>query len=149
MSGPGWQTQGINLPSWTQAAQPGSRLPPAPVAPILDGERIVNAPTLGQYWRSDSRVIPGRRPARWAGRIAFWLGLLALGAYLFDFFFVGSPGFGVGIAQPIGTVAFLFGLIAVIAGVGRGLGILGLILAVTSNIWFWTWLDATLSGRAA
>jgi len=143
---PGWQSQPLNLPSHGQFA--GRATTPSgyrvPTPPTVHTERIVNAPTLGQYWRSDSRVMPGRKRAKWAGRAAFWLGLLALGAYLFDFFFVGQPSFGVAVAQPLGVVAFFFGLIAVIAGVGRGLGIFGLIFAVASNIAFWTWLDRTL-----
>lgn len=116
---------------------PGYRIPTPPPQP----SRPVQAPTLGQFWRSDSRVVPGRKPAKWAGRVAFWLGLVALGSYLFDFFFIGQPSLGVAIAQPLSTVAFFAALIAIIAGVGRGLGIFGLIFAVTSNLIFWTWLD--------
>ena len=145
---PGWHIQTNNLSSYAQAAggTPTSTAFRTRTPPAVPSERIVAAPTLGQYWRSDSRVVPGRKPARWAGRAAFWLGLLALGAYLFDFFFVGVPAFGVGIAQPIGVVAFFFALIAIIAGVGRGLGVLGLLLSVASNIGFWSWMQATFGG---
>ena len=116
---------------------PGYRVPTPPPQP----QRPVQAPTLGQFWRSDSRVVPGRKPAKWAGRVAFWLGLVALGLYLFDVFVIGQPSLGVSIAQPLSTVAFFAALIAIIAGIGRGLGFFGLIFAVASNLIFWSWLD--------
>jgi len=146
-SPPGWHAGNTSLSSYAQVAgrgtAPASYRPPArPPAP----ERVVSAPTLGQYWRSDSRVIPGRPRPKWAGRAAFWLGLFALGAYLYDFFFVGTPSLGVGIAQPVGVVAFFFALIAIIAGVGRGLGVFGLIFAVLSNLWFWGWISLLVFG---
>ena len=45
---------------------------------IAQPMRQVTAPTLLEFWRSDSRVVPGRRPPKWAGRTAFWVGMLAL-----------------------------------------------------------------------
>jgi hypothetical protein len=95
------------------------------------------APTLGQYWRSDNRTAPGRKPAKWAGRAAFWLGLLAAGLF-FGSAFIGLP--------PVlaSVVAIFFALIAIIAGVGRGLGIVGLIFALAGSSIFWAWLDRTV-----
>jgi hypothetical protein len=120
---------------------PGGYLPDLPIQPI----RQTSAPTLGQFWRSDSRVIPGRKPAKWAGRAAFWLGLLALGFFLWDVAVLGQLTIFSAIANPISLVALLFALIALIAGVGRGLGIIGLILALASSTIFWSWWDRTFN----
>lgn len=98
------------------------------------------APTLGQYFRSDTRDIPGRKPPKWAGRAAFWLGMLALGMFLWDLFVYGYGTIVTQIAAPIAFVAILFSLIAIIARVGRGLGIFGLIFALAASPVFWSWL---------
>jgi hypothetical protein len=118
---------------------PGGYVPQLPIAPI----RQTSAPTLGQFWRSDTRIVPGRKPAKWAGRTAFWLGLLALGLFIWDVAILGTLGLFAAIASPLGVVAFLFALIAIIAGVGRGLGIFGLIFAVASSTIFWSWAERT------
>ncbi|MEO8527905.1 MAG: hypothetical protein ABI435_02395 [Pseudolysinimonas sp.] len=103
-----------------------------------------HAPTLAQFWRSDIRVTPGRKPAKWAGVAALWLGLIALTVFLSGMFFDAS-GFLVAVATPIGFVAVLFGLLAVIAGIGRGAGIFGLIFAVLGSPIFWAWVSRSVS----
>lgn len=102
------------------------------------------APTLGQYWRSDNRTAPGRKPAKWAGRAAFWLGLLAAVLYFTGSYLGGAPTVFAALAAPLGVVAIFFALIAIIAGVGRGLGIVGLIFALAGSSLFWAWLDRTV-----
>lgn len=106
-------------------------------------QRQDRAPTLGQYWRSDTRVAPGRKPAKWAGRAAFWLGLLAVVLYFAGVLITGAPTVLAAFAAPVSVVAVIFALIAIIAGVGRGLGILGLIFALAGSSIFWAWLDRT------
>lgn len=101
-------------------------------------QREVDAPTLLQFWRSDSRVVPGRPRPRWAGRAAFWIGLLAAGLYGASV--VLAIAFLAALAAPFAVVALAFALIAIIAGVGRGLGILGLLLALAGSTLFWSWL---------
>src|ERR1700712_5465425 len=49
-----------------------------PVQPAGHTEVIEQAPTLGQFWRSDIRHTTGGRTPRWAGTVAFWVGLAAL-----------------------------------------------------------------------
>lgn len=121
-----------------RAAQPPSQVGygvnQTPVQPL----REVTAPTLLQFWRSDSRVIPGRTPPKWAGRVAFWVGLVA--AVLF---FVGGfvgAALLVALASPLAVVAVFFALIALIAGIGRGLGLFGLVFALAGSSLFWGWL---------
>jgi hypothetical protein len=106
-------------------------------------QRQDKAPTLGQYWRSDTRIVPGRKPAKWAGRAAFWLGILAAGLF-FGAGFVGLPPVLASVAAPLGVVAIFFALIAIIAGIGRGLGTVGLIFALAGSSIFWAWLDRTV-----
>lgn len=109
-----------------------------PVAPLGHTEVIANAPTLGQFWRSDIRRTTGGRRPRWAGLTAFWVGLAAI------VFLVIGTVIGVStlaaIALPLSTVALFFAIIAIIAGVGRALGFFGLILALIGNVvvvdWF-------------
>lgn len=137
-----------------------SQLPPPPrgfqpAAPAQYGYRPVQqhvapltqttAPTLGQYWRSDTRVVPGRKPAKWAGRAAFWLGMLAAALFFGGFLVTGGLGLLAAFALPVSVVALFLALIAVIAGIGRGLGFFGAIFALAGNIWFWSWLDATFA----
>ena len=102
------------------------------------------AMTLGQYWRSDSRRVPGRKPPKWAGRAAFWLGLLAAALYFGGGFLGGAQGVVEQFAAPVGLLAMLFAAIAIIAGIGRGLGIVGLLFALAGSSIFWVWLDRTL-----
>lgn len=101
------------------------------------------APTLGQYWRSDVRIVPGRRRPKWAGRAAFWLGMLAAVLFFADNVVPGIPAEIAAFAAPVSLVAVIFALIAIVAGVGRGLGIVGLIFALAGNVYFWAWLDRT------
>ncbi len=105
-------------------------------------QRQDKAPTLGQYWRSDTRTTPGRKPAKWAGRAAFWLGILAA-ALLFGGTYVIGSAFLAAVAAPVSVAALGFALIAIIAGVGRGLGIFGLAFALAGSTFFWSWLERT------
>ena len=109
---------------------------------IAQPMRPVTAPTLLEFWRSDSRVVPGRRPPRWAGRAAFWIGMLAAVLFFAGGFF--GAAVLVALASPFAVVAILFALIALIAGVGRGLGFFGLIFALAGSSLFWAWLAAVL-----
>jgi hypothetical protein len=109
-----------------------------PVAPLGHVEVIANAPTLGQFWRSDIRRTTGGRRPRWAGLTAFWIGLAAAG-----FLLIGTvTGIEVvrAIALPLSTVAGFFAIIALIAGVGRALGVLGLLLALVGNVVVVDWV---------
>lgn len=121
------------------SAGQGAYRPQAPIQP----QRQAIAPTLGQYWRSDSRVVPGRKPPTWAGRAALWLGLLSAVLFFTDMLAAGGLGVLGDVATPLSVVAFFFALIALIAGIGRGAGFFGAVFAVAGNIWFWQWLDAT------
>lgn len=115
--------------------------PQATHAPGVPTEHHVTAPTLLQFWRSDSRVVPGRARPKWAGRAAFWIGLLAAVLY-----FAGRYSrslFLVDLAAPFAVVALAFALIAVIAGIGRGLGFFGLVFAVLGSHLSWVWLEST------
>lgn len=109
----------------------------------VQAQRQALAPTLGQYIRSDNRVLPGRRKAKWPGRVAFWVGMLSAALFLGEAFVTGELGVLATIATPLSLVAILFALIAIIAGVGRGLGIFGLVFALAGNALFWAWLDRT------
>ena len=104
----------------------------------------VSAPTLGQYFRSDNRTLPGRRKPKWAGRIAFWLGLLVAVLFFGELLVTGELGVIAAVATPLSVVAVIFALIAIIAGIGRGLGIFGLVLAVAGSTMFWSWLERTV-----
>jgi hypothetical protein len=101
------------------------------------------APTLGQYWRSDNRTTPGRKPAKWAGRAAFWLGMLATILFFAGTLPTGAPNVLADFAAPLSVVAIFFALIAIIASIGRGLGFVGLIFALAGSAIFWSWLDRT------
>jgi len=113
--------------------------PVAPIAPQTNFEPpMKQAPTLSQYWRSDNRTLPGRRRPRWAGVLAFWLGLAAAALLL-----IGTAIGVLGAAQialAIGAVAGFFGLVALIAGIGRFAGFFGLLLALIGNVFVLGWL---------
>ena len=129
----------MSIPTPPRPKTPAYR-PPAPhVTPT------VVAPTLLQFWRSDARVMPGRRAPRWAGLIAFWLGLAAvllLGAE--RMLQVGDGLFGQ-LALPISMVAGFFAIVARVAGIGRGLGFFGAVFALLGNLYVWAWLSAALA----
>jgi hypothetical protein len=101
---------------------------------------ITKAPTFGQYMRSDTRVAnPGDKKPRWAGVISFWLGVgAAILLYLV------AAAFGVLVFIPIAAafsvVALFFGLVAFVAGLGRGFGFFGILLALAGNFYFLQWL---------
>jgi hypothetical protein len=114
--------------------------PVAPIAPQTNFEPpMKQAPTLGQFWRSDVRTLPGHKRPRWAGRLSFWLGLVA--AVLL----IGGSLFALGawtaeVALALGVVAGFFGLVALIAGIGRAAGFFGIILALIGNMYVLSWL---------
>jgi hypothetical protein len=97
------------------------------------------APTLLQFWRSDSRIVPGRPRPRWAGRIAFWLGLASVGLLAAEMFLDVGDGVLGAVAVPLSVVAGFFAIVAIVAGIGRGLGVLGAILAILGNAYVWGW----------
>lgn len=108
----------------------------------VPAQRQDKAPTLGQYWRSDTRIAPGRKPAKWAGRAAFWLGMLSAILFFAGALITGDPVIAA-FAAPLSVVAIFFALIAIIAGIGRGLGFVGLIFALAGSTIFWSWLART------
>lgn len=133
--------QGQNQrPTDPRAYQPRTITPRVPV------ETEHTAPTLGQYFRSDFRGMPGAKRRRWAGTIAFWFGLLTVpmlwflgvAAELHVFAFV---------AAGIGVVAIFFGLIAMIAGIGRVLGFFGIVFALAGNVYVIDWLGTVLNSQ--
>jgi hypothetical protein len=101
-------------------------------------EVILNAPTLGQFWRSDIRRTTGGRRPRWAGLTAFWIGLAAIAFLVLG----AATGIAVlsAIALPLSAVAGFFAIIALIAGVARVLGFFGLLFALAGNIFVVDWL---------
>jgi hypothetical protein len=109
-----------------------------PVQPVGRTEVIEQAPTLGQFWRSDIRRTTGGRRPRWAGVTAFWVGLAAV-VLLFTGILSGSA-LVEAIALPLTAVAGFFALIALIAGVGRVLGCFGLLFALAGNIAVISWI---------
>ena len=113
--------------------------PVAPIVPQVNFEPpMKNAPTLRQFWRSDARVMPGRKSPRWAGALSFWLGLVAAILLIFGRL-IGVPN-AAEIALGIGAVAGFFGLVALIAGIGRAGGFFGIILALIGNVFVLRWL---------
>lgn len=113
--------------------------PVAPIAPQTNFEPpMTSAPTLSQFWRSDFRTMPGRKRARWAGVISFWLGLIAAALLIFGTAF--EVPYAAQIALAIGATAGFFGLVAVIAGIGRVAGFFGIILALVGNVFVLSWL---------
>ncbi|MEO7733161.1 MAG: hypothetical protein ABIY55_19515 [Kofleriaceae bacterium] len=108
------------------------------VAPIPAEKPMTHAPTLGQYWRSDNRSRPGQRKPRWAGRIAFWLGLAAavtlIGGQLLNIHIAAW------VALAFSVVAVFFGLVGFIAGIGRVSSVIGIIFALIGNVFVLSWL---------
>jgi hypothetical protein len=92
----------------------------------------VTAPTLIDFWRSDVRRAPGEKAPRWAGWSALVLGALAMLAL----FVGGASGNEVVVAASLALswAGAFFALIALIADVGRWLGLIGLVFAVIGNI---------------
>jgi len=109
-----------------------------PVQPLGRTEVVTIAPTLSQFWRSDIRRTSVGPRSRWAGITAFWLGLAAIA-----FLLIGTAT-GIeplrAIALPLSAVAGFFAIIALIAGVGRVLGFLGLLFALAGNVFVIEWL---------
>jgi hypothetical protein len=102
----------------------------------------VQAPTLLRFWLSDARVLPGRRAPRWAGRIAFWLGLLSVILLGFEELLGIGGGLLGQVAEPFSVVAGLFAIVSLVAGIGRGSGFFGAVFALLGNVSVWAWLAA-------
>jgi hypothetical protein len=125
-----------------QPPKPNAQYQYRPVAPIQPQAHFeppqTSAPTLRQYWRSDARVMPGRKSPKWAGRLSFWLGLAAAALL------IGGSAFEIPdaaqIALAIGAVGGFFGLVAMIAGIGRVAGFFGIVLALIGNVYVLSWL---------
>ena len=83
---------------------------------------ITQAPTLRQFWRSDARVMPGRKAPKWAGLISFWLGLAAA------ILLIG------------GTAIEFAGAAAIALALGAAAGFFGIILALVGNVYVLSWL---------
>jgi hypothetical protein len=129
----------MSIPTPPRPSAGGSR-PPAPhVTPRFE------APTLLQFWRSDARVMPGRRAPRWAGLIAFWLGLLSVALLGVELLFGVGDGVLGAVALPIGVVAGFFAIVALVAGIGRSLGFFGAVFALLGNVYVWAWLSEMLA----
>lgn len=117
--------------------------------PIMPNVRVdpilTNAPTLGQYVRSDTRGLPGGKKQKWAGRLAFWLGLVSI-----PMLFILGAAFEIHaffwVAAAFSVVAIFFGLVAFVAGIGRGLGFFGIVFALIGNIYVISWLDTVFNG---
>jgi hypothetical protein len=125
-----------------QPPKPNAQYQYRPVAPIQPQAHFeppqTSAPTLRQYWRSDARVMPGRTSPKWAGRLSFWLGLAAA-ALLIAGTPIGIPD-AAQIALALGVVGGFFGLVAMIAGIGRFAGFVGILLALIGNWYVLNWL---------
>ena len=98
----------------------------------------VMAPTLGDFWRSDVRHTSGRKASRWVGWVAFLLGLVAMATLYTGA--VTSNQLLVDISLGFSFTAAFFALIALIAGIGRGAGLFGLLFAVAGNAYVIGWL---------
>jgi hypothetical protein len=101
---------------------------------------LKQAPTLRQFWRSDARVMPGRKSPKWAGVISFWLGLAAAVLLLVGGHMLQLGTWTAEVALALGAVAGFFGLVALIAGIGRAGGFFGIILALIGNDYVLGWL---------
>ncbi|CAN5236711.1 hypothetical protein BH11ACT3_BH11ACT3_05530 [soil metagenome] len=112
------------------------------VVPAAAERPFTNAPTLLEFWRSDARGIPGRKKPRWAGLVAFWVGLLAAALLIFGAA-LGLP-YTAQIALALGAVAGFFGLIGFIAGIGRVLSVFGIIFALVGNVYVLSWLGENI-----
>ena len=118
------QTTGV-APQRTGISPQQGGIPPIP-------PEYASAPTLGQFWRSDVRRTRTGR-TRWPGLLAFLGGLAAL-ILLIAGLAAASLAL-VSIALAFGVVAGFFAFVAIIAGLGRALGVLGLLLALAGNIY--------------
>src|SRR5262245_56917846 len=115
----------------------GQQTPPGDPRPSYEQPRVM-APTLAQFWRSDVRRPPGQRAPRWAGWISLGVGVLALLALLAGGV-LGVPQL-VAASLPLSWTAGFFGLVALIAGIGRLAGLVGLLLALGGNVVLLDWL---------
>jgi hypothetical protein len=142
---PGQQQPGQNVGVVRQDVDPRA-YQPRQVTPLVRVEPpMTNAPTLGQYFRSDTRGIPGSRRVRWPGRIAFWLGLASLPMLwligtIFEIHAFAYAG------AAFSVVAIFFGLVAFVTGAGRGLAFWGILFALAGNIFVISFL-LTLFGN--
>jgi hypothetical protein len=114
--------------------------PPPPTGaqrPRYEPPRVI-APTLFDFWRSDVRRPPGEKAPRWAGWAALALGALAMLAL----FIGGATGNEVVVAASLALswAGAFFALIALIADIGRWLGLIGLVFAIIGNVVLIGWL---------
>jgi hypothetical protein len=120
------QTRGIAPQTYGIAPQAGG-IPPL-------SSTYTHAPTLGQFWRSDVRHTSlTRRPVRWPGLLAFFGGLAALVLLIAGL--AATSVALVSVALAFSAVAGFFAIVALIAGLGRGLGFVGLLLALAGNVY--------------
>jgi len=136
-----------HLPGRTPGVPDARAYQPRTIAPQVRTEQPQHsALTLGQYYRSDLRGTPeGRRP-RWAGRLAFWLGLVSVPLLWVVGTIFELHAFSYA-AAALSVVAIFFGLVALIMGIGRLSGFFGIVLALLGNIYVISLLDTLLNGR--
>ncbi|MEO8095341.1 MAG: hypothetical protein ABI632_10450 [Pseudolysinimonas sp.] len=132
------QPQGQNAGGVPRQNEPPRNDPRAyQYRPIMPNLRIdppiTNAPTIGQYVRSDTRGIPGGRRVRWPGTVSFWLGLLSVPLLwvLSGIFLITALA---PVAAAFSVVAIFFGVVAWVTGAGRGMAFWGILLALAGNI---------------
>ncbi len=98
----------------------------------------VMAPTLFDFWRGDVRRPPGEKAPRWAGWVSFGLGILAMLTLLIGA--VSGQQFLVVLSLPFSLTAGFFALVALIAGIGRLPGLLGLVFSLIGNVFVIGWI---------
>jgi hypothetical protein len=135
----------VSYPPQNQPQDPRAYQPRTATPQIRPDQTVHQAPTLGQYFRSDTRGVPGAKKRRWAGLIAFWFGLLSIPLLWFLGTAAELHAFSYA-AAAISVVAIFFGLVAMVAGIGRVLGFFGIVFALAGNIYFLSWL-LTLFGN--
>jgi len=117
---------------------------PRTITPQVRVETMHQAPTLGQYFRSDTRGVPGAKKQRWAGLIAFWLGMASIPTLFILGAAFEQPTFYY-VALAFSALAGFFGLVALIAGIGRVLGFFGIVFALIGNVYVISWLDTVVN----
>lgn len=125
-------------PGQNQRPDPRAYQPRTITLSVRVDQAVHTAPTLGQYFRSDYRGVPGAKKQKWAGRLAFWFGLGAA-ILVWSALFVDIP-YHAAIAMAFSVVALFFALVAIIAGIGRASGVWGLIFALLGNAVVVGWL---------
>jgi hypothetical protein len=95
---------------------------------------LTTAPTLGQFWRSDVRRtrVDGAGRVRWPGLVGFLVGLAA--AILLLLGAIAGSVVLASVALALSVVGGFFAIVALVAGLGRALGVFGLLLALAGNV---------------